>query len=159
MSKPLILKHDEMLKNELIRVGISNNITLDASQNRVAFQMKYDTEQYRLGEGLTLESDGTIKIGPGINVILVTCQIYWHRPSKINEAKLVEIQHTRGNNNQVAGAMTSRQGYNVTQTTLQAVTTMPVQEGDYIKILATGSEDDVISNYAMYTYLDVVKLS
>lgn len=159
MSKPLILKHDQVLKTELIRVGIANNYTVKSSEDRQEFQLKYDTVRHSIGSGLTLNSDGGIVIGDNINAILVNLHVYFYSGSKTDETKTLFIRRNQGSTNNAPGTMTSRLEYNIAQTTLETSAVIPVQKGDIITIGVVASEGDTIQNVSTNNFLDIVKLN
>ena len=159
MSKPLILKHDEKLKQELIRVGIANNYTVKSSEDRQEFQLKYDTVRHSIGSGLTLNPDGGIVIGDNINAILVNLHVYFYSGSKTDERKSLFIRRNQGSTNNAPGTMTARLEYNIAQTTLETSAIIPVQKGDIITIGIIASKGDTIQNTSTNNFLDIVKLS
>ena len=170
MSKPLILKHDQVLKTELIRVGLSADYKVTSGQNRQEFQVKYDTVRHFVGSGLTLElvtngdneepePTGGIVIGDNINTVLVNLHVYFSDASKTGETKSLFIRRNAGGVNNKPGTMTSRVDFNRAQTTLETFAIIPVEKGDVITAGVVASQNDVIQATSTNNFFEIAKLN
>lgn len=128
MSKPAVL---DLFNKELIRVGLASDYNVKSSEDRVEFQLKYNTVRYSIGEGLTLNSDGGIVIGDNINIIIANLHVYFSSASQTGETKSLFIRRNQGDVNNANGTMTSRVDFTRTQTTLETIAFIPVQKRRY----------------------------
>lgn len=153
--KKLFSKTEEAL----IRVGLSESITISEELNREAFVMPFNVVRQQVGNLTFDQETNEIVIGENINAILVNVQVYFYSTADITQPKIINIMKKDAETQEVSTMISSRVGLVFKQTTCKTSCLVQVKKDDRIHIRVTGNANDPINNNSVMTLFETIKIN